>query len=191
MGNEQYGGVLFPQFFELSDAPVCKYRITNRKGLIDDENVRIDVYGGRKGQSHIHTARILLDRPIDEISNFRKGFDRRQVPVHLRPRNPHNLAVDEDVFAPGKFGIESSAEFKQSGDSPSSYDAPRSRLQNTTHNLQKGALAAAVRSDEAHDFAPLHGKRDIPKSPEIGVERSAPKRIQLSNPIKRRSVKPV
>ena len=100
----------------------------------------------------------------------------RQIALHLRAADPHDFAVDEDVFAAREFRIESGAQFQQRGDAPARHDAAGGGLQDSADDLKQRALAAAVRSHETDDFAALHAEGDIAQRPEIGVQRLAAQR---------------
>ena len=101
--NEKDRGFLLAQFLELANAPVRKNRIAHRKRFVDDQNVRIDMYGGGEREPDVHAARILFDGPVDEVADLREGLDQRQVPLHFGAADPHDLAVDENVLAAGEF----------------------------------------------------------------------------------------
>ena len=75
--DEKNRGLLLAQFFELADAAVGKNRIAHRQRFVDDQNIRIDVYGGGERQPHVHAARIFLDGPVDEFADLRERFDQR------------------------------------------------------------------------------------------------------------------
>src|SRR5258707_375150 len=49
--------------------------IANGQGLVNDEDICIDVSNHRKGETYGHAGRVGLDRLIDEIADIRKGRD--------------------------------------------------------------------------------------------------------------------
>jgi glutaminyl-peptide cyclotransferase len=128
---------------------------------------------------------------MDEIADLGEGLNEWQVALHLGTADTHNFAIDEDVLAPRELGIEAGAEFEQRGDAATSDDAPGGRLENAADDLQQRALAAAVGSDQADDFAAFDAEGDIAQSPEVGVQGFAPERIQFANAIERRPVKAI
>jgi hypothetical protein len=85
----------------------------------------------------------------------------------FRRGRSHDLAVDEDVFAPREFGIESGAQFQQRGDAPARHHASGGGLKNAADHLQQRALAAAVGSHQADHFAAIHAERyrGAPRNP--------------------------
>src|SRR6185437_125868 len=116
-------------------------------------------------------------------------LDRRQIALHLRAADPHDLAVNEDVLPPAEFGIESRAQFAERRDPAARPPAPLCRLQNPAHNLEQRTLPAAVRPHETDYLALLHAKAHIAQSPEIRVQTVRMQRIQLADPVPRRPVK--
>ena len=180
-----------PQLFEFADAAVRKNRIAHRKGLIHDQNIRIDVNGGGESQPDIHAARILFHWPVDEVADLGERLNQRQVALHLGAADAHDLAVDENVFAAGELRIETRAQFEQRGHSSTRDDAACRRLEDPADHLKQGALAAAVRTHQTDDFAALDAERDVPQCPEIGVQRLVTQRIQFADAVERRLIQPV
>ena len=70
----------------------------------------MDGHGERK--AHEHAAGIGLDRPIDEISYFRKFFDRRDTIPRLRIGKTEDGGIKENVLTPGELRIEAGAKFQ-------------------------------------------------------------------------------
>ncbi len=78
--------IVVPFFADLLHAAVAlglEKDIPDRERLINDQDLRLDVDRKRKCQTHEHTARVRLDRLIDEIANLGKIENLRQLCIHL------------------------------------------------------------------------------------------------------------
>ena len=49
--------------------------VADRQHFIDDQDLRLEMRGHRKGQPHVHAAGVALDRRIDELFDFGEGDD--------------------------------------------------------------------------------------------------------------------
>ena len=76
--TRQHGDVPLPKILEFLHASAGEDRIAHGQRLIHNQHFGIDVNGGGKSQAHIHAGGIFLDRPIDELADFRESFDARK-----------------------------------------------------------------------------------------------------------------
>src|SRR5947209_18830567 len=97
--------------------------------------------GCGEGEPDIHAARVLFHRAVDELADLCKGFDCREISRHLRTADPHDLAVDKDVFVAREFAIEPGAQLKQSGNASARDDSAGRWLEDSADYLTPGALA--------------------------------------------------
>ena len=67
------------------DALVLKDRVADGQRLVDEQDIRIDVNGGRERQPHEHAARVRLHRPVDELADPGERLDGGQ-PRRRSPR---------------------------------------------------------------------------------------------------------
>src|SRR5205823_4719034 len=88
-------------------------------------------------------------------------------------------------------GIEARSKLEQRGDAPLRNHAPCGGWQYPANDLQKCALAAAVRTHYSKDFAALQAEADIPQGPEISVQTIREKRKNLPNAIGRAFIQAV
>jgi len=145
----------------------------------------------RECQAHIHAARILFDRPVNEFANLRERLDRGEIALHFRAADTHHFAIDEDVFASREFGIETCAEFKQRRHPAPRHHTSLRWLQNAADDLEQRALPASVRSHQTDDFAFFHAETDVTQCPEVRVHRRAAQRIQLADSVPGSLIEPV
>ncbi len=47
-------------------------RVADREDLVDEEDLGLEVRGDREGQPHVHAARVVLDRSVDELLDLRE-----------------------------------------------------------------------------------------------------------------------
>ena len=72
-----------------------------------------------------------------------------------------------DVFAPGKFGIETGAKFQQCCDTTIGLNATAGRCKCTTDHLPQGRFAAAIAPDNAYGLAFFDFKGNVFQGPEF------------------------
>ena len=190
VGDEQHRDAALAQLLKLAHAAVGEDRVAYRQGFVHDEDFGVHVNGRREGQAHVHAARILFHRPFDELADLREGLDGGHGAGDFGAAEPHDLAVQVDVFAAGELRVETGAQLQQGGDAPARHHAPGGGLQNAADNLQQGALAAPVGSHQAQGLALFELEPDVAQGPEIGVERAAAGQ-QLAQPVGRAPVQPV
>ncbi len=118
MANEKHRSPLANNISHFAQAFFLKGGISNRQDLVHNENLGLKMCRYRKSQAHLHSAGVTLDRRIDELFNLGKGDDFVEFASDLVLGHAQNGTVEEDVFAPGKFGVEAGADFQQAGDAP-------------------------------------------------------------------------
>ena len=65
----------FPELFEFAEAFCLEENISDRKCLIDNQDLRFNVNGNGKSQTDKHTAGVRFYRLIDEFTDIRKTQD--------------------------------------------------------------------------------------------------------------------
>src|SRR6266567_243571 len=123
--------------------------------------------GSRESQADIHAAGIFLHRAIDESSNFSELLDSGKRFVHFLPRYSHDLAVEIDVVAAAKFGVEAGAQLQQSGYPAVAENTAAGGLKDSAYNLQQRALAGTIGADDGEDLALLNVQIDVTERPEF------------------------
>ena len=152
-----------------------KCRSPDRQHLVDDEDFRLEVRRDRKRQPHVHAARIVLHRRVDELFELREGDDGVELADDLGAKHAENRAVEEDVLAARQVRMEARADLEQARDAAVQVDVAFGRRGDARQDLQQRALAGAVRADDADDFADADLERDVLQRPEVrGADRRGP-----------------
>src|SRR5215471_1432903 len=102
------------ELLDSADAALLEENIAHGQGFIHDEGVRIHVYSNRKRQPHKHSARIRLDRTVDEFADFGEFLDGRNALASLCFGETKNGCIEKNVFTSAELGIETGAEFQES-----------------------------------------------------------------------------
>ena len=157
--HQQHGLAATPELGELVQALVREALVADRQHLVDEEHIGLDVNRHREPQAHIHAGRVRLDGGVDEFPELREVDDVVEAIVNLTLRQAQHDPVDEDVLAPGDFGMESGAELDQRGNPPVNPHAARRRLRDACHQLERRALPRAVPSDDRERRAFGHAER--------------------------------
>ena len=78
-----------------------KGHVSDRQGFVDDDNLRIYMYGNREREPDKHTARISFDRLVDKLANVRKGGIVVCGGIHMSPipEFPYDLLWGERRLA--------------------------------------------------------------------------------------------
>src|SRR4051812_25445749 len=126
-----------PDPLHLPNAFLLEFRVAYRQDLVNDENVRLKVRRDRKCQTHIHAARVSLHRHVDELRHARELDYFIEFSADLRTAHAENGTVQENVLAPGKFGMETRTYFKQAGQPAANVDLPARRCGDPAEHFQQ------------------------------------------------------
>lgn len=185
VGDEEDGDAAFLKFFKFVDAAVGEDGVADGEGFVDDENFGLNVDGGGEGEADVHAAGILFYGAVHEVADFGEGGDGGEGGFDFGAGETDDLAVEDDVFAAGEFGVEAGAEFEERGDAAGGDDSSAGGLHDAGDDLEEGAFAGAVRADEGEDFAGFHGDGDIAEGPEILRAGFVEKRNGGEKPVRR------
>ncbi len=114
-----------------------------------------------KGQAHVHAAGVALDGVSMNFSTSAKATISSNLRAISALRHAQDGAVEEDVLAPGQFGMKAGAHLQQAGDAPFDLDVPAGGGGDPGQDLQQRAFAGSVAADDAQHLALLHLKADI------------------------------
>ena len=67
----------------LAEALLLKRDVADREHLVDEQDLRLEVRRHRERQPHLHAARVVLDRRVDEPLDFGEGDDLVELPCDL------------------------------------------------------------------------------------------------------------
>jgi hypothetical protein len=90
--------------------------VADGKGLVDDEDVRLDVDGHREREAHHHARGVGLDRLVDEVADVGEGGDLAHPLRHLGMGEAVDGAVQVHVLRSGEVRVEPAAELEERGD---------------------------------------------------------------------------
>ena len=165
-----------------------KEGVAHGKGFVDDQHIRVHMGNDGKGQADDHAAGIALDGLIDEFADVGKGHDILITGRDFLGTEAKNGGIEPDVFPAGEFGIESAAQFQQGGHPSAGAHAARGGGKRAADDLQQGAFARAVATEDADALPPAHGKTDVPECPVRAIEAAPPAKDHLPEPVGRLGV---
>ena len=142
-----------------------KHDIANRQRFVDDQNRWFDTRRDCECKAYYHPAAIRLDWLLDELADIGEGGDIIKAPGHLFARDAEDRAVEKDILAAGKLGVEAAAELEQRRNAPTHIDAALAGGQCTGDHLQQRALAATIAADDPHRLAAPYLERDAAHRP--------------------------
>ena len=154
VGDEQQGDVVVShELADLFQAFFPELFIAHGKGLIDDEDLRMDVRVDGKAQTGLHAAGIGADGLVDVLADVGELDDLGLQFADLLLREAQRGAPEVDVFPAGHFGLEAGGELQQRGDSAVDGDLPFRGETDAGDHFEDGGLAGAVAADERHGLA--------------------------------------
>jgi hypothetical protein len=165
--HEQDGDLALLELDKFLDAAVGKDGVAHGESFVDNQNFGIDMNRGGEREAHVHAGGIFLHWAVHERADFGEAFDLGEDALHIAARDAEDLSVQENIFTAAEFGVESRAQFQKRRDASMRDDAAAGGLQNAADDLQEGAFAAAVRTDDAQNFAAFHGERNVAQSPKF------------------------
>ena len=114
------------QLEQVIEAPALELLVTDRDDLVDHQDVGLHVHRDRETEPHVHAARVVLDRRVDEVFEPGELDDVVDDRVDLASRQPEDRAVEVDVLAAGQLGVEAGAELEQRRDAAVGVTCPTS-----------------------------------------------------------------
>jgi hypothetical protein len=163
MRNENDRHTLMFELLNPANAALLKEKIADRQRFVHDQDVGIHMNRHSESEPDEHATGIGFYRAIDEISYFRKLFNRRYALSGLCIGKTENGRVQENVFAPGELRIK-----------PSASSLVRTRG-NRLNIPDVGRITPAIILNSVPEpFSPM-----IPKAapPAIQVRHSLPRRV--------------
>ena len=170
--EENGAAVLFGDLFHLAKALLLEFRVSYRKHFVDDEYVGLHMRRDRKGQAHVHAARVMLDRSVEEFLDAGERHDLVEFPACLLAGHAEDRAVEEYVLAAGKLGMKAGADLEQAADLAVHAYLAGGRGSDLREDLEKRGLARAVPSYDADDLAALDLEAHVLERPEAFLGRA-------------------
>ena len=89
-----------PEFLEEAHALLHEKHIPDRQGLINNQDVGIDMDDHRKREADIHPTRIGFDRLLHEITDIGEGRNLVKALIDHLLGNPQNRCIHVDILPP-------------------------------------------------------------------------------------------
>ena len=113
MAYEDDGLSISLKLFEFRIALCLEKYISNGQRLVDDQNLRVNVYCNCKSKTHKHTAGVGLYGLIYIVSDIGKFKDLGEFFLNLLVRKAHHRSVKIYVLNAGVLHIKTGSKFKE------------------------------------------------------------------------------
>lgn len=117
MTDKQHRAVLH-ELTQKAHALLREEGVAHRQGLVDHENIGVNMRDHGKGQPHQHAAGVGFDRLVDELADVGEGLDIGKAMRGLRPRQTQDTCIEVDVFSPGELRVETGTQLQQGRHAP-------------------------------------------------------------------------
>ena len=129
--------------------------------------------GDREGQTHVHSARVVLHWRVDETIDLGKCDDLVELARDLGVLHAEDRSVQIRVLAAGEIPVEAGANLEQRADPSRDLCEPRGRIRNSGEHLQQRRLPRAVATDDSDGITGGNLERDVAKSPQNVAVRNS------------------
>ena len=146
----------------LPEALLLERGVADREHLVDEQNLGLEMRGDRERESHVHAARVALDRGVEEALDLGERDDLVESALDLGAPHAEDRAVEVDVLAAGELGVKAGADLEQRADTARETARPSVGSVIRDEDLQQRALAGAVAADDADHLAFLTPRRTRP-----------------------------
>src|SRR4051794_14245432 len=151
--HEQDSAPLAGDGLHAAEAFLLKREVADRKDLVNDEDLRLEVGGYRERETQVHAARVALDRRVDKTLDLSERDDLVELPGDLPAPHPEDRAIEKDVLAAGELRMEPCADLQERADAPADREPSLGRRSDSREDLQQRALARAVVADDPERLA--------------------------------------
>ena len=169
MSDYKKSCTIYYKSLQSSIAFPLKCRVADGQSFIDNQNIRIDRYIYCECKADHHTAGVGLDRLIDKFTDVGKIYDLLKFIIRFFFRQSQDRRIHIDVFAPGKFWVESRTQFQQCCDTTLYTDFTKGRLERAGNNLQQRGFSRSIPADYSDALSTVNLEIDIPQGPEFPI----------------------
>ena len=127
--------------------------VAHRQHLVDQEHVGVDLHHHRERESDQHPGGVVLQLQVGEFAQLGEVDHRVEPVAHLLRGEAHHHPVEDDVLARGQLVVEADPELDEGGETACYLDRPGIGFVDARQQLQQGALAGAVATDDAEELA--------------------------------------
>ncbi len=128
MRHEDYRAAAVPDVLHLVQALLLEPGVADGEDLVDQQDLGLEMGGHCERQTHVHPARVVLHRRIEELLDLGEGDNLVELLLDLGPLHPEDDAVQEDVLAAGQLVVEAGAHFQERPDAAADVGIPAGRL---------------------------------------------------------------
>ena len=126
------------QSFDPCEAFSREGLVPDGQNLVDDDDFRIHVDRGRKGQAGVHSRRVNLYGSIKKVADLGEICDGVDAVADFRTGEPHDRCVHEDVFTARELGVETGSQSEYWRQVTFDFQFSRSLLEGSANQIQKG-----------------------------------------------------
>ena len=183
VGYEQHRGPgILCEMLHAFGALGGKRSVSRAQHLVDNQDVRLQRGGHRKGQAGIHARGIVFDRLVDIVFQFAELDDLIHTRFDLLGVHPGIGQGCADVLDACKFGMEAGADLQQCLDLSIYMDGPFRGPEVPHDQLEQGALAGAIAANDADPLSLGDRQIDVAQRPELAVPRLPVPEAKLVQP---------
>ena len=135
--------------------------VTDRKHLVQYEDVALGLDRHGERETHLHAAGVVLELLVHEVGQFGEFNDIVIHRVDLLTRETEQRAIQIHVLAAGQFRVETDAELDEGDQCAANGDIAFFRDVDAGDDLEQRRLAGAVSADDAEEIALAHIEGDV------------------------------
>src|SRR5690606_20541829 len=143
--------------------------------------------------AHLHAARVVLDRRVEEALDTGKGHDLVEAALDFLPAHAENRPIHEDVLAPGQLGMKPCTGLEKGPDTAADEGTPPRRLGDARQDLEQRALPRTVPAHDADDITLADLERQVVERPDPGrlgaVSTPEGRPQQLPDPVAQHAIR--
>ena len=166
MRDEDDGATLGPEAVDPLDTFALKRRVADRQNLINQQDTRADMDGGRETKPQAHPGAVGSHGLVDKGRKLGKGHDLIEPIPHLGSQKPGQYAADEDILPPRQVEMHPGVEVEKPVDRRPRHDPPFIGPHDAAQKPEKGGFPRPVMADNTQHLARRDLETDIAQRPE-------------------------
>src|SRR5215204_2526824 len=140
---------LAAELAHLCERLLLEASVACRKGLVDQENVRIHAGRNREREATVHARGVGAHRHVHEVAELGEIHDLLVLCRHLLAGKAGRETAEDDVFLTGELALEADSEREQRTHAAEDLYAAVGWWQDAGHSAQERGLPRAVDADDA------------------------------------------
>ena len=153
------------QAVHVPNALVAEASVADGKHLVDEQDVRFHVGGDGETQAGLHAAGIALHRRVDELAYAGELDDLVFLGLDFPAFHPQDGAVEVKILPAGQVSVEPGSDLDQGRKPPIHHRSAAVGAQNARKDLEQGALAGAVGTDDPQRRSMLDAEGQVAQGP--------------------------